>query len=270
MDSKVNQYPIFALCPLCPRQWKCAQTLPLHPTSPSSCPAVPVAWIQVEHVEDAAELLWDGPFSTGISPWLAGETAQLLMQTPDGGRARLGCSHKGPRSLLLQEQVDAFLAFSAGKSYPTPRSVNSKWFVSFVIDSFGTSDHPRPRPVFSSKFSVTGGNENQPRWKATVATEKLGRGYFLLPSRTTTPWKSALRGQHGSHRLMLPSLPIFAQLPNLIPWGMLSSCCTARNVTLNSDWSKLSVRVFIFWNFPKLWELQLFTVTLRAVWSEDL
>lgn len=76
-----------------------------------------------------------------------------------------------------------------------------------------------------------GGKEDQPRWKGSIAAEKLGPGYLLLPSQTKTVLKSMLRGQQGSHKLSLYSLPILAQLPNLILWGTLKSCRAARKAT---------------------------------------
>lgn len=275
MDSNVNQYPICALCPLSPHQWNCAQ-IPI--LTSHLCFQLALLFLlpgcKRSMLRNAPELLWDGLFISGIHSRISWENGSAFRADPQRRHSSTGLLPQG--TLLSFHTIELMLScqcqLSTGKNYPTPRSGKLQVdLCTLLIDSFGVSEHPLTRPVFSSKFSLTmGGIEDQPRWRGTVAAENLGPGYFLLPCQTKTVLKSMLTGQQGSPRLSLSSLPILAQFLNLIPWGMLRSCCAARKVTQNCLWSKLPVRVFIFWNFHNLWELQPFTVILRAGWSQDL
>lgn len=132
--------------------------------------------------------------------------------------------------------------------------LNSKcvyaFFLSFVLDSFEVSDHPQPRTIFSSKFSLTiGGSEGQQiaemernrcNWKpwTRIFSFALQNKYCIevnIEGSVFIPQAIACFIAHISATFQL-----------LIPFGMLSSYCNARRLAQNSVWSKLFKWVYLF------------------------
>lgn len=184
MESNVNQYPIFALCPLCPCQWKCAWT----PTLISHlCFQLALLFLLPGYKwnmwRNVPELLWDGHFITVIYPWINWENGSAFCADTWGRQSSTGLlSSQGALLFFLTSELmlSCQCQQSTEKNYTTPRNVKLQVdLCTPLIDSLGVPDLPHPKSVFSSKFPLTTGNEDQPRWKGMLQQKSLAWDFLL-------------------------------------------------------------------------------------------
>lgn len=215
---------------------------------------------------NAPELLWDGHFITGISPWISWGNGsafcarthwrQSLTAAPTRGLALLSFH---TRELMLSCNVSNLLE----RIIQLPGVLNSRFMCIACKFLWGIWLPSSQIYIFFQILFNNGRKGGPTKMERKCCSRKACTRIFPLAFPNKDCTEVHVEGPARLSQALTLFIAHISPTSQFNPLGNLKSCYAARKVTQNSVWSKLSVRVFICWNLPKLWELQPFTFTLR-------